>query len=360
MRFSRWFLQLIEKHFYCWIKFILIVALLALIVAFMSKFYPSLFNCLNFPDTIFAIAIGVLTIFGLIIAIVTLRGFFDRVSNFKSLLKQVTRIIKDAQEYIVIFGFYPAFGALTMKGENPFQDYVEEIKKKLGNLIYFTICYDEENQKKKILEIAEEVYNWESDSPDILDAISENKKWSKRLEQAPDVDRNGHTIPSIFYEYNELPDFHLVFSEKDGIIFVPLRLTRGKRIPKGPADMIGITTLDKDLISQFNDVVEYYSGINIKDYIRNGGVSIILKETIEGRVGQTMEEELRAIKKQPFTWKIESGALPPGIELVGAKFIGTPEQEGKFPDVEIRVTDQDGRTCTKKFIFKIRPLENEA
>ena len=73
-------------------------------------------------------------------------------------------------------------------------------------------------------------------------------------------------------------------------------------------------------------------------------------------VDQPYDEQLELEKDAPGAWSVQSGTLPPGLDLnLAGTIAGTPTQTGSYP-VTIAFTDEAGHTVTRDLVLTVTDL----
>ena len=86
-----------------------------------------------------------------------------------------------------------------------------------------------------------------------------------------------------------------------------------------------------------------------------GSVFIATSAIPPGYTGQSYTTTLAgALGTPPYTWSLESGTLPAGMNVNGAVLSGTPLVSGNYP-FSVRVTDAASQTAMKEFVLSVQP-----
>ena len=218
---------------------------------------------LNDEPGIFAIVTGLLTLFGVIYIILSLIYHFDRILNFRVLLRRSASLIneasKDRDSYICIVCFYPTFGCVTLIKDRVFTRYKEALEQAAIKIPVVVLCAKKEQRDQMIKDLGD-VYNKTIEeiteavliTDEVVDSINASQKKTKKVfEKGRD---------------QKLPDFHLIFSRTRGLFFTPYFVpeTSNGRItdlPKStsPAEIIGLETTDSNILEQFRRTFDFYN-----------------------------------------------------------------------------------------------------
>ncbi|MEQ9496132.1 MAG: putative Ig domain-containing protein [Deltaproteobacteria bacterium] len=91
----------------------------------------------------------------------------------------------------------------------------------------------------------------------------------------------------------------------------------------------------------------------IELYVIPDPLTIVTETLPEGRVGDAYAADLEAMDGvAPYTWRLESGTLPDGLDVSGRQISGTPTESGAF-QVTVAVEDADGAARTQRLSLMV-------
>jgi hypothetical protein len=260
------FLRFVENKFEFFYSCIFILGITAaisvilyLILELKGDLFKDTLNIYKIRTTsleIFSISAGLATFVGVLLAIAEIRLKFEKITKWKDLLSLLERIVKEAEDYIVMLTWYPTVGMASMKKHNsgysqPYISYKEAIYTKLARgMPIIGIFLDDSLRSQRIEALANrmgiDASDLKSECEGMVNNLSVNTlKGGKLVATLPDV-----------------LGFHLFFNEKEGVIFVPLNLDpvghiSNRRSNQG-VDFIGNFTMDKEIVEEFQNAVKYY------------------------------------------------------------------------------------------------------
>jgi hypothetical protein len=273
-RITFYFLRVIENSF----KFIYpaliglgIGAFFAVVVYFLSIFFKAQITQF-LPNTdvekislnAFSIFAGFATFLGVILAIAELRLTFEKITRWDNLLYELKNLVDDAEKYVAMFTWYPSVGMGTMKNKYGFDkkyvDFRQAINIKFKTIPIIGIFLSEANRKPRVFNIADRFKITNEDNSPITE---DNNPLIRECDSMINVLKNcmvenGKLVAEL--DFNKMGCVHMIFSEKEGIIFTPLNLDYNQQVSNGDEiEFIGNVTLDLSLIKQFEKTVKYYN-----------------------------------------------------------------------------------------------------
>jgi hypothetical protein len=97
------------------------------------------------------------------------------------------------------------------------------------------------------------------------------------------------------------------------------------------------------------------TGFALKYLVLGRTLSIITGSLAAGYAGYNYDETVSASGgTAPYTWRIDSGALPAGLSFSGGRIFGTPSQPGTC-GFTVRVTDGEGASFTHDYSLVVNP-----
>lgn len=349
----RWLLRklnrLVERHFDRIVISVLFICAIAIVFFLVGKSsLTTKWPWLESKDSLFAFIIGILTIVTIILAFYSIRGLFERVITFDRVLREATSIIREAQRYVIIFGYYPGFGCVTMRGRKTLERYVVAIRSRIGEIRFITAVHPRKKQEGKIQKICD-LYQFPQN--EVQEAIKINTEIITQL-----MNNTKQTLNQrgCYIETLNIPDFHFVCNETKGVFFVPGRLPSAMttRRPPTPAEVLGFVT---SYIEFMEGSFEHFTGLSISDY--DGSLYISNRPLDRGSKGVSYSDRIIVAGGHGnYSWKITKGDLPKGISINErtGKISGTPEEK-KESCIDVTVCDssEPPQEVTRQFQLHI-------
>lgn len=260
------FFNIVVTHFYNF--FSGAVILLIISVIFGLNYLVNRENKLSFE--IFSVSTGVAAILGLLLALAEIRTRLRKITAWKNLVKEITSLVEQAKDFVVMLTYYPTIGMISLKKSidsneynRIFDRFTDTLEKRSKEIRIMGLLACEELRNNEIEEIAIEIDHNRRDIPDLQRKckniiiklnLNYQEKWNENEE--------------AFSFFETKLGYHLIFSERQGIIFTPLNISKdrrnnnkrnnNKRNDVVKIEFIGNVTFDSDVIFQFMDTMLFF------------------------------------------------------------------------------------------------------
>lgn len=240
----------------------------------LAKFF------INHGFVLFSIIASLLTIVGVLLAVAEIRLRFEKIIHWEDLLNQMSTIVDEAKEYVFFYTWYPSVGMGSLLNSNG-NDHKKQYKKfkellnKRRNEIPVRGVFLKNDDKELLQRInsgdstgrgqrdneifkVSEQYSRNNDAISIYNNLRYECDTLIRELMSPSTT----TLPLkagkervVYMDEDSFSGYHLFFSEKEAVIFVPLNLEGGTGGKLQKVDFIGNATLDTNLIDMFDQLV---------------------------------------------------------------------------------------------------------
>jgi hypothetical protein len=216
-------------------------------------------NKLSFE--IFSVSTGIAAILGLLLALAEIRTRLRKITVWKDLVKEITSLVEQAKEFVVVLTYYPTIGMISLKKSinsneynRIFDRFIDTLERRSKEIPIVGMIANKDLRNSEIERIAREV---EPAREDIAELIAKCDRIIAKLNLNCQERSNGEFKNAFSYFQNEL-GYHLIFSERQGIIFTPLNISKNRRNHVNRIEFIGIVTFNSDVIFQFMDTMQFF------------------------------------------------------------------------------------------------------
>jgi len=253
-------------HYSVWIVGALLLGLVFTIISLLVLHGTGRDPLWDSPGMIFSVLTGIATLLGLAFAIGSLREsiYISRILTFRDLVREVSMLLREASEgksLVKIVCFSPALGNISYPGE------YERLREALDGIekldFIQMVCLDPSklrNFYQKYADVCPDLYV----QSEVNSAYQEAENLITRIDSEGGLaERKG---------WDDLPMFHMFFTTKKGIVFLPLSdypylfntsaspypvvLTQPKTAKR--VEILGFVTKEPPLLDRFEECFEFY------------------------------------------------------------------------------------------------------